>query len=119
MDWASSPYCLSTCTHAYADTNAVAGTTGLRTWQASVRLANHLLAHPELVRHKGVLELGSGAGMLSALSGKLQAVGNISTTAAGKTTATDRDGAVLERLKANLAASELQSPFSRKRARRR
>lgn len=82
------------------------GTTGLRTWQASVRLANHLLAQPELVQGKRVLELGSGAGMLSVLISKVQQDD-------GSLNATDYDQAVLERLKANIASSTVDFPHIR------
>jgi len=40
------------------------GTTGLRTWQASLMFAAYLLTHPEVIQHQRVLELGSGVGFL-------------------------------------------------------
>ena len=42
------------------------GTTGLRTWQAGVSLANHLIAAPRtLAPYCHVLELGAGCGLVS------------------------------------------------------
>ena len=40
-------------------------TTGLRTWEASLRLAHYLFQHPSLIRNQNVLELGAGTGFLS------------------------------------------------------
>lgn len=39
--------------------------TGLRTWEASLRLAHFLHSKPELVRGRSILELGAGTGFLS------------------------------------------------------
>ena len=39
--------------------------TGLRTWEAALRLAHHLHSRPELIRGRKVLELGAGTGFLS------------------------------------------------------
>ncbi|ETN42555.1 uncharacterized protein HMPREF1541_01712 [Cyphellophora europaea CBS 101466] len=39
--------------------------TGLRTWEAALRLASYLHSQPELIRGKRVLELGAGTGFLS------------------------------------------------------
>jgi protein-lysine N-methyltransferase EEF2KMT len=39
--------------------------TGLRTWEAALRLAHHLHNNPGLVRDRRVLELGAGTGFLS------------------------------------------------------
>lgn len=39
--------------------------TGLRTWEASLRLAHHLHSRPELIRGRRALELGAGTGFLS------------------------------------------------------
>ncbi|KAL0475889.1 putative methyltransferase domain-containing protein [Neurospora intermedia] len=49
---------------------AASGTTGLRTWEASLHLGQYLLTHPSLVRGKRVLELGAGTGYVSILCAK-------------------------------------------------
>ncbi|KAH8896445.1 hypothetical protein GQ53DRAFT_743598 [Thozetella sp. PMI_491] len=49
---------------------SAAGTTGLRTWEASLHLGQYLCANPSLVRGKQVLELGAGTGYLSVLCAK-------------------------------------------------
>ena len=42
---------------------AADGATGMNTWDAAVVLASYLETHPEIVRGKTVLELGSGTGL--------------------------------------------------------
>lgn len=49
---------------------SAAGTTGLRTWEASLHLGQYLCANPPLVRGKRVLELGAGTGYLAVLCAK-------------------------------------------------
>ncbi|KAI2618251.1 FAM86A protein [Hypoxylon sp. NC1633] len=49
---------------------SAAGTTGLRTWEASLHLGQFLCANPSLVRQKSILELGAGTGYLSILCAK-------------------------------------------------
>ena len=49
---------------------SAAGTTGLRTWEASLHLGQYLCSDPSLVRDKHVLELGAGTGYLSILCAK-------------------------------------------------
>lgn len=39
--------------------------TGLRTWEAALRLAHHLHSRPELITGRRLLELGAGTGFLS------------------------------------------------------
>ena len=39
--------------------------TGLRTWEASLRLAHYLHSNPKFVRNRSVVELGAGTGFLS------------------------------------------------------
>jgi protein-lysine N-methyltransferase EEF2KMT len=39
--------------------------TGLRTWEASLRLAHYLYRNPHLTRSRSVLEVGAGTGFLS------------------------------------------------------
>jgi predicted nicotinamide N-methyase len=51
-------------------TLSAAGTTGLRTWEASLPLGQYLCANPEVVRGKRILELGAGTGYLSILCAK-------------------------------------------------
>lgn len=70
------------------------GTTGLKTWEASLSLASYLVAHAESIFFPNVqvLELGSGAGLLGALCGQLVQQGK------GQVMLTDLDGQVLQRL---------------------
>ncbi|KAJ7070563.1 putative methyltransferase-domain-containing protein [Mycena amicta] len=49
-----------------------AGTTGMRTWLASLVLAQYLILNPALVQQKRILELGSGIGFLGAIVSSLQ-----------------------------------------------
>jgi predicted nicotinamide N-methyase len=49
---------------------SAAGTTGLRTWEASLHLGQYLCANASLVQGKGILELGAGTGYLSILCAK-------------------------------------------------
>lgn len=51
---------------------AYAGSTGLSTWGAAIRLGNHLLCHPQLVQSRRCLEIGSGNGLLACLVGQMQ-----------------------------------------------
>lgn len=46
------------------------GTTGLRTWEASLHLGQYLCSNPSMVRGKEILELGAGTGYLSILCAK-------------------------------------------------
>ncbi|KAK0233548.1 hypothetical protein IW262DRAFT_89074 [Armillaria fumosa] len=48
------------------------GTTGFRTWLASLHLANYIISHPDWVRDARVLELGSGIGFLGMIVGSVQ-----------------------------------------------
>ncbi|GJJ70577.1 protein-lysine N-methyltransferase EEF2KMT [Entomortierella parvispora] len=45
-------------------TTISSGTTGLRTWEASFWLAEYLIAHPEFVQSKNVVDIGCGVGFL-------------------------------------------------------
>lgn len=76
------------------------GTTGLKTWEASLRLAAHLVAQPEILAQTGmvVLELGSGSGFLGALLSKQAEQAHIHLT--------DRDGIVLKYLERTVNRSE-------------
>ncbi|KIP11780.1 hypothetical protein PHLGIDRAFT_63116 [Phlebiopsis gigantea 11061_1 CR5-6] len=53
-------------------TTIESGTTGLKTWRASLVLSQYLIFYPELVRHKRILELGSGVGLLGIITATLQ-----------------------------------------------
>ncbi|KAK7686700.1 hypothetical protein QCA50_010300 [Cerrena zonata] len=48
------------------------GTTGLKTWPASLTLASYLIKNPDIVRNKRVLELGCGAGLLGIVAATVQ-----------------------------------------------
>lgn len=82
-----------------------AGTTGLRTWGASLRLAELFLARPTLLPdgEGGVLELGSGVGFLGLVLGKLRG-------GRGQVVMTDFDERVLAALRENVEIST--SPFA-------
>lgn len=49
---------------------AAGGTTGLRTWEASLHLGQYLCENPSLIRGRRILELGAGTGYLSILCAK-------------------------------------------------
>lgn len=49
---------------------AAGGTTGLRTWEASLHLGQYLCKHPSITHGKRLLELGAGTGYLSILCAK-------------------------------------------------
>ncbi|KXN73371.1 hypothetical protein CONCODRAFT_77413 [Conidiobolus coronatus NRRL 28638] len=68
------------------------GTTGLRTWQASLALAEYLLGNREIIKDQKVLELGSGGGFLGYLC---------STLNPSKITLTDCHPLVLDHLNLN------------------
>jgi len=72
------------------------GTTGLRTWEASLRLSEYFLQKPELCRGKNIIELGAGIGLLSLICAKLGAKSVI---------ATDVNPDVIERLNLNIESN--------------
>lgn len=49
---------------------SAAGTTGLRTWEASFHLGQYLCAKPDIIRGRRILDLGAGTGYLSILCAK-------------------------------------------------
>ncbi|PBL00670.1 hypothetical protein ARMGADRAFT_1006815 [Armillaria gallica] len=55
------------------------GTTGFRTWLASLHLANYIISHPDWVRDARVLELGSGIGFLGMIVGSVQMLARLPT----------------------------------------
>lgn len=79
---------------------ASAGTTGLRTWEASLHLGNFLCQSLELIRGKSVLDLGAGTGYLSLLCAK--------HLGASYTLATDGSSDVVESLITNMYLNDLQ-----------
>ncbi|KAF8240765.1 hypothetical protein L208DRAFT_1420241 [Tricholoma matsutake] len=80
------------------------GTTGLRTWLASFVLSQHLISHPDLVRNKRVLELGSGAGFLGIIIASLQQL-CVSNQSSSSLWLTDVNEEVLARCRHNLQMS--------------
>ncbi|RYP01654.1 hypothetical protein DL766_004135 [Monosporascus sp. MC13-8B] len=77
--------------------------TGFRTWEGSLHLASYLLTETgkELVKGKGILELGAGTGLLSILCAKHLEARHV--------TATDGDKGVVEALKKNIVLNGLGS----------
>ncbi|KAJ1650677.1 hypothetical protein IWQ61_008579 [Dispira simplex] len=74
------------------------GTTGLRTWEAGLRLAEYVIWQAErLVRGQPVLELGSGTGLVGIWCGLLGAT---------SVTLSDYHPAVLDRLLGNVALNQ-------------
>jgi len=73
------------------------GTTGLRTWEASLRLAEYFIQNPELCRGKRIIELGAGIGLLSLVCAKL---------GAKAVNATDVNPDVIERLHLNIETNK-------------
>ncbi|TBU52299.1 hypothetical protein BD310DRAFT_998891 [Dichomitus squalens] len=73
------------------------GTTGLRTWSASLILGQHMLSHPELVKGKRVLELGCGSGFLGVVTGSIHASADEPSL-----WLTDMNESVLQRCKVNM-----------------
>lgn len=78
------------------------GTTGFRTWEAALHLANYLLtpAGRDLVVGKSIIELGAGTGLISILCAKHLSAMHVS--------ATDGDEGVIETLNSNLFLNDLQ-----------
>jgi hypothetical protein len=79
------------------------GTTGSRTWEASLPLAAFLTTEKgrQLIEGKRVFELGAGTGMLSILCAKYLGVSGI--------VATDGDEGIVDALKTNIFLNELNS----------
>lgn len=82
-----------------------AGTTGLRTWEAALHLGSYLVDSPKvaanLIREKHVLELGAGTGFLSILCAKALGAKHV--------TATDGADSVVEAIKENLFANDIET----------
>lgn len=81
---------------------SASGTTGLRTWDAALRLGTFLVSQEGqgFVEGKNVLELGAGTGFLSILS--------VLYLGANRILATDGDGQVIEDLKVNMMLNKLE-----------
>lgn len=81
---------------------AAGGTTGLRTWEACLHLASFLSSSkcPISVKHKRVVELGAGTGLLSILCAK--------SLSASQVLATDGSREVVDDMVTNFALNDLQ-----------
>lgn len=84
------------------------GTTGLRTWEAGLRLAGHLISDPSIISSPDtrILELGSGAGFVGTVCATQQAA---SQHNAGQTFLTDMPGQVVTRLRNTLQVNGLDA----------
>ncbi|KAI5897764.1 uncharacterized protein SCHCODRAFT_02490195 [Schizophyllum commune H4-8] len=79
------------------------GTTGLRTWLASLVLSKYLINEPDLIANKRILELGSGIGFLGIICASVQLLNQITENApAPHLWLTDVNDDVLARCKANV-----------------
>ncbi|KAJ7508581.1 hypothetical protein B0H11DRAFT_1848194 [Mycena galericulata] len=79
------------------------GTTGLRTWLASLVLAQYLIRNPALVHGKRILELGSGIGFLGSVVASLQLLQRPTDgSTPGKIWMTDINDSVLSRCRDNI-----------------
>ncbi|KAJ7044966.1 putative methyltransferase-domain-containing protein [Mycena alexandri] len=76
------------------------GTTGLRTWLASLILAQYLILNPALVHRKRILELGSGVGFLGSVVASLQLLAGHED--AGNLVMSDINDSVLTRCRDNI-----------------
>lgn len=79
------------------------GTTGLRTWEAGLRLASHIVGHPYLVTSPKtrIVELGSGTGFLGSVCAKISAASHT------RIWLTDVPGQVVARICDTLALNKL------------
>lgn len=87
------------------------GTTGLRTWEAGLRLAGHLISDPSIMTTPGtrIIELGSGAGFVGAVCATQQLQ---SQCADVHTLMTDVPGQVVARIRDTLQVNGLDSASS-------
>ncbi|KAI5634104.1 lysine methyltransferase domain-containing protein [Phthorimaea operculella] len=58
----------------------VNGTTGMRTWQAALMLADYMICNKDLLREKNILELGSGVGFTGIAISKYCDINSITLT---------------------------------------
>ncbi|KAI9141793.1 putative methyltransferase-domain-containing protein [Paraphysoderma sedebokerense] len=91
------PACKSYVTVKEDQSTLGGGTTGLRTWAAGLHMIEYLLQHPESIRSKKILELGSGVGLVAMVCAHLDAKSII---------ATDCDYRVLNRIRENVEIVE-------------
>ncbi|KAF9438794.1 Protein fam86a [Entomortierella beljakovae] len=82
-------------------TTISSGTTGLRTWEASFWLAEFLIAHPETLAGKNVVDIGCGVGFLGIACAFL---------GAKKVTLTDGNTEVLAMVSQNIEYNNVQCP---------
>ncbi|KAI0347973.1 hypothetical protein BDW22DRAFT_1479856 [Trametopsis cervina] len=85
-------------------TTIESGTTGMKTWRASLVLAQYLLQHGGIVRGKSILELGCGVGFLGLVLSAIQ-LSDPTPTSTNPITLTDLNPGVLARCEENLALS--------------
>ncbi|KAJ1029192.1 hypothetical protein NDA18_002820 [Ustilago nuda] len=87
------------------------GTTGLRTWEAGLRLACHLISEPSVITAPGtrILELGSGAGFVGTVCATQQLM---SQQADLHTFLTDVPGQVVTRIRETLHVNGLDGATS-------
>ncbi|KAJ7940485.1 hypothetical protein B0H13DRAFT_14257 [Mycena leptocephala] len=79
------------------------GTTGLRTWLASLILAQYLILNPVLVQRKRILELGSGVGFLGSVVASLQLLQRpLDSSSPGTVWMSDINESVLSRCRDNV-----------------
>lgn len=91
--------------HLYESSALVgAGTTALKTWEASLRLASHLMCNKTDIAAPGarVLELGSGTGLLSVMVAAVQR----DASSGGRLCATDLSSIARGKLKKTFEHSE-------------
>lgn len=87
------------------------GTTGLRTWEAGLRLAGHLVSEPLIITAPGtrILELGSGAGFVGSVCATQQAM---SAQDDVHTYMTDMPGQVVTRIRDTMKVNGLDTSSS-------
>ncbi|KAG0286247.1 hypothetical protein BGZ96_009613 [Linnemannia gamsii] len=93
--------CSNVVTVMEEQTTISAGTTGLRTWEASFWLAEHLITHPELLAGKNVVDVGCGVGFLGIACALL---------GAKKVTLTDGNHDVLAMVQQNIGYNNVPCP---------